>query len=385
MKIFFKKRYVPLLLCLIATVGLFRLIRTYYTWLPEPLWPDVSSYIGIAKRLESPYYTDNREPLWIWYVWIFTRIFGDGRFSLLMMGGASLFISAFFYFKLVKELFSDVRIRLLALFIFLNNGLLLVTTINATRDCLFLSGLIALSYYLFSVRATKKGRLLGIIFSAIIIVGVRSTTLIPLLVLLSFFTWQKKWNLYTPLLSVLPAFLMNCPYYYLSYVQTGDPFYSSNIHAIYWRNYEAYLRCNQCDINMVGYSGEPVTWYQYIFKTHSLKEVLFWTWDGFARMFLLPGSLLRAMSGAVFPLLFAVYWLGLWKLVSSNLRLLFVIPLLIINVLLFTVHLNMDARLFTAAIPFTTLASTLGAITCLDYLIVLLKTKLLPSSIASHE
>jgi len=371
------KKTDAVLLFVIIGIGIFRYIKTYYAWLPETPWPDVSAYMDIAKNLASPYETGTREPLWIWYVWIFVKLFGETRLSLAMMGAVAHFISAFFLFHLIKELVSDVRHRLLALFLFLNNGLILVTSINATRDCLFLSGLMSLTYFIFFKTKNENLRLAGLILSSLVLVGIRSTTLIPLFAILLFFSWYKGYKPYTPFLCLIVAFLFNSPFYYLSYQSTGDAFYSSNIHAVWWRNHEFSSQGN--------YNGQPITWFDYIFKLHSIKDLIIWTWDGLAKLFFLPGPLLRAMSGAVTAILYPVYWIGLLKLLVSKQRVLFVIPLLIVNVLLFTVHLNMDTRLFTSVVPFTILAMALGAISSYDFLFAFAKKNFPSERIYSHE
>ncbi len=66
--------------------------------LGDPLWPDSSKVLGLARTMEHPYDTWIREPFWPWAAWIFEVVFGPSDLSARLMSevaSVALFLTTY--------------------------------------------------------------------------------------------------------------------------------------------------------------------------------------------------------------------------------------------------------------------------------------------------
>jgi len=153
------------------------------------------------------------------------------------------------------------------------------------------------------------------------------------------------------------------PYLIYSEIHYGDPMYSANIRAVWWRNFE-FVRikevgCPGCplrqELSTNSYAGSYTTNFQYIFRMHSLQEVIKNTVSGYMDLFLEHTSLFKLQIGKSSAVFYWLFLLGVVTLLISQYREVLLFPLLTINLLAFLIPLRIDPRLVAHVAPFTAL------------------------------
>lgn len=371
---FVRTWWYPLALLIVVVVAGQRLSVLWPEYAKLPLAPDVVEYREIAHGMHHLYDTGVREPVWIWVVKAALFVARDSDSAFRLLGLGLYLATGCFVWLLVEHTFGDRLMALLAAAIFLWNTFLMRVALVGTRDNLFMLAVTAMSYFVFSRHPRLSGnwRVAGLAFSLLLAVGTRMTSIAPLSVLLVYAFVRNRLRL-----SLLPialgfAVLVLAPYVYYSYVRFGDPLIASNIHAVWWRNYEfVYKRgigCEGCprvdEFIRNGYAGAKVTMSSYIFGMHSPGELFTGAMRGLETIYFSLSSLFKSMLGvdewgSAFLLLHTIGWLFL--LVGSERWVVFV-PLLVTNLLYFFIPLDMPHRLYTANAPFMSLFAAQGGV-----------------------
>lgn len=159
--------------------------------------------------------------------------------------------------------------------------------------------------------------------------------------------------------------LLLAPYLMYSYQKFGDPFWTVNITAKWFRNYEFVevkrIGCEGCptleEFKRDSYTGQPITTFQYIFGMHSLSEVISRTIQGYADLLFLPNDLFWIQIGVTVFAFYYLYLLGLGFVVLSRYREFLLLLLVTINWTAFLVPIGyFDPRLVIYLAPFMTFA-----------------------------
>jgi hypothetical protein len=160
------------------------------------------------------------------------------------------------------------------------------------------------------------------------------------------------------------------PYLIYSHNTYGDYMISSNIHAVWWRNYEfiefKQIECDGCpsfeEYDRRLYLGEPVSMWEYVFGMHSLGELSIRTVEGFRLLYLAHSEYWMSMIGKAGLIWYLLYLIGAVRFLFSDKMVIFLLPLLISAPLLFSITINMPPRLFIANAPFMALLLGYGSI-----------------------
>lgn len=328
-----------------------------------PLDPDAVVYRQIADDMQHLYDTKFREPLWIWVIKLWFLIFGSSDLHLRIL---SVFLSVFLLvaaWQFIYRLTGHAGISLLTLTILAAHPYLILMSVRGLRLELYTIALLILAFYTFvgDPCISPRARILGLTIGGTLTIlqQLNSFTFVPFFWLYAFWRYRLPW-LYL-LAPASAAAALVAPYLIYCARTFGDPLWSINVHAIWYRNYElmvvkktgcAWYR-SLAEFEKNAYLGPKITTFEYIFKMHSLKEVVLRLAEGYGKLFLYPNRYFWLQIGVKSLLAYLVYIAGLLKLLASRYRSVLLYPLLTINMLAFLVPINIDPRLVAHTTPVT--------------------------------
>ncbi|MFN8391154.1 MAG: glycosyltransferase family 39 protein [Bdellovibrionota bacterium] len=349
-------------LWLVGIVALVYELKWLVASYKQPLDPDAQNYYLMADQMQSLYDTNVREPLIIWTSKLGMWLFGADHFSLRLVGAFFFVLTAIGFYRFVRDVTGESFVALAAALLFATNSFLRELAVRGVRDTPTLSFLIMLSYFTL-VRApwlTDGRRIAGLSVSWALLSLTRLSFLAPGLLLIGYAFWKhrlRKQLFALPLaaivLAIVPHLLNNQRVFH-------DPFYSLNIHAVWWRNYEFVIKkkvgCEGCpteeEFNKSSYSGSPVSTFRYVFLMRPLSETIGRALEGYKDMLFTDGDFFRGMLGSKTSLWFWLFLVGLVSLFATKARDTLLVPLIAMNIFPFTYALDMDIRLFSPFVPF---------------------------------
>lgn len=376
----------------IFMISILKIISIFNQRVENSLYPDVKTYRLIAENMTHIYDTSFREPLWIWFVKISQFIFGNTDLTPRFLGIILFLVTAFLLYRLILDIFQDQIFAIVGLMLFAWNSYLISLAIEGLRDVLFLLAIVGTTYFAFAndTWISEKIRFIGLCGFIVLTVGTRITSIYPLTLIAGYTFLKYKFRFSYILLTFFVLMLFIGPHLYYNYINSGDPFFSANVHAVWWRNYEFLVLkgtgCEGCpslaEFQINSYSGEPTTMFQYIFGLHPLKELFFRCIQGFRILYLTPSPFFVTLAGIPHPTIsdlstgfidiinfrriieitfFVFYLIGLIVFLFRRERLILLIPLLLTNFSLFIVY-AMPLRIYSANAPFILLLIACGMV-----------------------
>lgn len=328
-----------------------------------PLDPDAVVYRQIADNMQHLYDTSFREPLWIWAIKLWFLICGSSDLNLRVL---SVFLSVLLLvaaWQFIYRLTRHVGISLLTLTILAVHPYLILMSVRGLRLELYTIALLILAFYTFvgDPCISPRARILGLTIGGTLTIlqQLNSFTFVPFFWLYAFWRYRLPW-LYL-LVPTGAAAALVAPYLVYCTQTFGDPLWSINVHAIWYRNYELVVvkktGCPWCrslaEFEKNSYLGPRITSCEYIFGMHSLKEVLSRLLVGYAKLFFYPNWYFWLQIGVKSLLAYLVCIAGFIKVLASRHRSVLLYPLLTINLLAFLVPINIDPRLVAHTTPVT--------------------------------
>ncbi len=254
----------------------------------NPLPPDSAFYFHIAKTLRSPFATHHREPFFIWIVWMFLRILGEHPIIIRIVSLLFSFIAIWCTYFVGTRVFNKF-VGIVSAFLMASSPSLGYMSIRGLRFELQIILFLLMVYLLISFSSKKplyKALVLGI-SGGIISLAFISFTFIYI-VIASMVIIKQKWRWCWALLTFSILFLMLSPYLLYCLQRFNDPFYSMNVHARYYRNYEHVGEpgfMTEEELSKHPYAGKPVTTSEYIFGSHSPATIVGNSVKGFIAIF----------------------------------------------------------------------------------------------------
>lgn len=250
------------------------------------LWGDAQTYIMIAKDMGHIYDTNIREPLWIWFIKIFSIIDVNEIYRCSTIIIQIICIIALY--KLLKNISNNKFLIFISLSIFSLNPYLTFLGIQAMRDSGILLLIITLTYSILNIKIgeifNKKKFieycLIICLLSLIKIQYLFASYLISLYLLI----FLKCINYKQFILLILLPLILCLPHFYNNLIIFGDPFYSLNIHLKWMRNFEINFLINGDSSDM--YGGPPINSFEYIFLNRDIFDVIYELTSGFIHLFM---------------------------------------------------------------------------------------------------
>lgn len=336
-----------------------------------PLNPDAITYMKLAELMTSPYDTGLREPFWIWMIAGWFKLMGASPLSLRLLTFLLSMLVIWVGFAFARGYTGTPIVGLLVAAALAMNPFMVTLSARGLREEAYLLAILALASLLLvpHPRLTTRSGALGLAVAGGAAQLLRFNSYTFLAPLLLWWVWQKpKERLVAVMIPVLFITAVSIPHLRHNAAQFGDPLFSVNAHFMWSRNYEFVVLketgCDGCpsreefEANPV--SGARIGAFEYVFGMHTLGEVLRYTADGYARMYLAPTELFEIQSGTRSLWLFFAYLTGLGVVLLSAWRALLLWILLLANGVPFAMSLGIDARLGIQTAPFITVILAIG-------------------------
>lgn len=277
--------------CATALIVVFA-FAAYYRWhallaaLPAPLEPDAVTYLNLA-RISSGFATDHRESLFIWLVQFLG--FCTGGYS---ETGMRLFSVCFSFVTLtVLFMFACRHIGLSAAFlagwIYAVSPAFDLLSVRGLREEVVIAAFLSFASVYMTTwrRVPTMGSYLLLSLTGALLIYCRLTNL-PFVVLVclihfgySAFVHKLPLKQYWLLISLLTISTVPItPYLIYSKNKFGDPFYAVSVHTQWFANYEFAGKhpdfVSHDEFLRNGNAGKSVSSYGYMFKYHTLPEVI---------------------------------------------------------------------------------------------------------------
>lgn len=338
--------------------------------LEEPPSPDVATVLGLIRGMTGPYDTAVREPLWLWGVRAAEWAWGDNGLaarmfslicSLLLVGLTYLFARTYLRHRMAA---------LIALCVVGLSPTLVDSSIAGHRTELYGAALLIVALSALSNGWKPLARTCGLVSGVSLTVLTQSAGVLPAFAAALWCCVRGRIRLRQFALVAVIATAVILPHALDNQRHYGQAFYFARTAVpTFYRNYEFMMRggpgCDGCptpeQLRRSSYSGRPATMFEYLFRLHTLREVVGRTALGYVQVFLLPTSHSAAILGSSSRLLFIVYLVGFVVAVATPAREVLLIPLLSVNLLAFIVPIGLDERLLLHIAPFAAVLVGLAA------------------------
>ncbi len=330
------------------------------TWATRPLDPDAQVYRATIDAMKNPYDTSQREPGWLWLGRGWFRILGssDVNLRLLSMILALCVIVATFYF--VRDLTSSAALALATIAILAFHNDLAFQSIRGLRLEAQTLGIVLCAYFAFVPGIRTRRRIVGLALTATAATLVNLSSALLVVMLTGYAVWRYRLGLRRALLVPATMLVLLVPHFAYEKQHFGDPFWSSNIAAIFYRNYEFSILyktgCDGCataeEFQTNSLSGKRTTWLGYIFDYHPIRTVAERTTRGYAKALVRHDVEFRTILGYESRWMYVAYILGAIGMFFSRFRWILLVPVVGLGALAFIVPLGIDLRLLEHTSPF---------------------------------
>ena len=304
-------------------LGVIIILAAYLRWpilvrsVGNLLDPDARGYLAIAKNGKGLFQTSCdiapyvREPLFIWFIrsMFLIGVENDAVLRFLTMLLSLGVIAGTYYFG--RERFGRKPALLAALFCAVNPYFIQMSARGLRMELYILCVL----FFLDSADRMKKtdawsGLRCGAAAGACVLARITSFSFtIPLTL---YFIFRRKGGWKNAALALAIPVIMIIPHLRFNYVHTGDPMYSSSIHASFYRNLEFAGEPgfpSKVEVRENPYTGEAISSFKYIFGLHSFPEIIAISFKGLYRIFFRGYVLGGLLGGSV--VLYILYLFGL--------------------------------------------------------------------------
>jgi hypothetical protein len=325
----------------------------------------------IAAKLQSPYETDHREPLWIWLTRGWLDVAGWGALEMRLLSLACSLLLILAAYKFFSDYTGQWVVGAGVAWLLSVNPYLVQLSVRGLRDELFALAVLAVAH-LACVRPSAlspRAQAAGLALGGAAMQLLRFNSYPVLLALLAWWAWrQAAGQRRLVLLPLVFIAALSVPHMAHNARAYGDPLHSVNVHFTWFRNYEFSVvkdrPCEGCpdreQYYVTPYAGPRVTAFEYVFALHSPGEILLDTLEGYRRMYLARTDWFRVQSSTDSILGYAVFLVGLVALLRGPHRGILLLLVLQANLLPFVMLRNADIRLAVGTIPFATAVVAYG-------------------------
>ncbi|MCD6386101.1 glycosyltransferase family 39 protein [Candidatus Sumerlaeota bacterium] len=255
----------------------------------KPLDPDAVTYISIARNMNGPFDTDFREPFFMWGIKLFFILFGGTKINLRLYSIFVSLVTIWFTYLFAQRVTRSQTVGLLSAFILAQSHGYIFQNLRGLRLETYLITIIPFIYVLLQRKKPADWKyclLVGVLAGLNQLNNLSAMSFCILLIL--YFAFRQKWKLWLIPVPIAVAMLITLPHLIHNKKQFNDAFYSSNIHARYYRNQEFKGQPGFPTVEEVrknGYAGPPITTFEYFFKLHTLPQIIKRTLTGFKLLY----------------------------------------------------------------------------------------------------
>ena len=359
------------LLGAVAWGGSERVIELARVW-GSRLDIDTLGYITLAGQMQGPYDTGKREPLYLWLLKGWFALAGSGELqirALTMVISLGLIVAAYKFFR---DYTGQALIGVLIAWLLSQNPYLISLSVRGLRDEAFGIAVLAVAYLVFvpGLRLSLRGQAAGLAVAGAAAQLLRLTSAVFLIPLFAGWAWKQGWRkswllMVAALLFVGAVFVPHLAHNSRAF---GDPLYSLDIHAKFFRNTEFMVvkqtTCEGCPTPeaLAGdrEAGRRIGPLDYLFGMHSLGEVARATLASYRDIYLSPTWWFESQVGTRNTLVYGWYLLGLVLVLASPYRAMLAVIVVVANVIPFMLPFGLEPRHLAQTAPFATFVLAFG-------------------------
>ena len=341
------------------------------------LTPDATFYRYIADAMQHPYDSACREPLWPFLDRLWFAVVGSSDLNLRILTVAISTALVGVVYAFAARATGNRLAGLAGAGLIAINGTLVRAAPQGLREELYsLLMVVVALVLLFATKWSARTRMftLAALVSSLALLRLTTLYFVPLLLLIGL--WRGVRIRHVVAITAISIAVL-VPYLVYSQHRFGDALWASNIHGVYYRNFEFVLRdrssCDGCPtlpemLASASFAGKDISTTAYIFGMHPLRTVVADTARGFRELLLKPGELLQALVGSKIAMI--AYLAGVViAFATARGRELILFVVLGVNMLAFVVPIGgFDPRLAYHVIPFMITLAVLPVAYALDVL-----------------
>jgi hypothetical protein len=325
------------------------------------LTPDATFYRYIADTMQHPYDSASREPLWPLIDRLWFAVVGSSDLNLRILTVVISTALVGVVYALAARATGNRLAGLAAAGLIAINGTLVRAAPQGLREELYSLLMVAVALVLvFTTTWSARTRVftLAALVSSLALLRLTTLYFVPILLLIGL--WRGLRIRHVVAITAISIAVL-VPYLVYSQHRFGDALWASNIHGVYFRNFEFVLRdrssCDGCPtlpemLASASFAGKDISTSEYIFGMHPLRTVVADTARGFRELLLEPGALLRTLVGSEIAMIAYLVGIAL-AFVNARGRELILFVVLGVNMLAFLVPVGgFDLRLAYHVIPF---------------------------------
>lgn len=289
----FRKFKPPLSLELI-TLALIMGIALTMRWAALPaesgkqIEPDAQGYIAIARAMAGPFQTGAREPALIWWVWLARKLFVDHEVALRLMSCLQAVAIVALTWLIGRRVMPGPLALAAALLVAVGQGFIAENLRGLRLEGYIIALQILALALLWMPRRPGPMWIAGAGAAAGYVALSNISALSFCVPLLAWFGLRRRWRWYWWPLPFAILFALPAPYLLYCKQKFGDAFHHSTVYAVFYRNMEfkgqpGYPTVE--DVNRDSYTGPKLTTGEYLFKHHTLGEIVGRTARGFLRIY----------------------------------------------------------------------------------------------------
>ncbi len=353
------------LLGAVAWGGSERVIELARVW-GSRLDTDTLGYMTLAAQMQGPYDTGKREPLYLWLLKGWFALAGSGELqirALTMVISLGLIVAAYKFFR---DYTGQAVIGVLIAWLLSQNPYLVSLSVRGLRDEAFGIAVLAVAYIVFvpGLRLSLRGQAAGLAVAGAASQLLRLTSAVFLIPLFAVWAWKQGWRKSWPWMAAAALFVgaVFAPHLAHNSRAFGDPLYSLDIHAMFFRNTEFMIvkqtTCEGCPTTeeLAGNreAGRRIGPLDYLFGMHSIGEVARATLASYRDIYLSPTWWFESQIGTRNTFVYVWYLAGLALVLASPYRMMLAVIVAVANVVPFMLPFGLEPRHLAQTAPFAT-------------------------------
>ena len=242
-----------------------------------PPAPDAQSFMNIMSHWSTLFDTAHREPLYLWLWKTANTLFASNLLSIQLMNTLFMLASFPLMWRIGNKL-SGPMAGIAAIIISGSNATIAIQSARGLRNDAYIFFLLLVINILLvkgSLPSWRRAIALGIASG---LAALLQMSALPTACLLFIWLgWRQRWKIERLLVAFAIMFLLIAPHLANNLRISGDLFYSVNYHARFYRNLEFGGKPGfptKAEIQKNSYAGPAVTMTHYVFREHTLANVI---------------------------------------------------------------------------------------------------------------
>lgn len=254
----------------------------------QSLLADASTYMQLAQGMRWGYDTGQREPFFVWLVWLFSRLTAWGPLALRLLTVLVSLAEGVLLILLALEFMSIPWAVLVGMLYAFNPVLAQSAPLGLREEVLPCAAMLFL-FACIRARERDNARWYHVlaVAGAVACVLTRLNALTLVVPAYTVFAWLGRWRPRTIMAAAAVFVIVVVPHFIHNQIVFGDFLRANNIYGTWWRNFEFAGRpgfITREEFNKNGNAGTQITLSDYLFKHHRPVDLTTATLHGFWKL-----------------------------------------------------------------------------------------------------